>query len=145
MFESSNTKLSLKNCISLCLNRQKPTNFKLAAMGFDLELAKLCLKAFKNNLQKAINFFLENKLNPLEQQEPLHFETMKEKLKKLINENKDAESEERPGTSKDLEKCLNANELLNNLANEIPDDDEAYLDFDLDEDTFFINKYYSLL
>ncbi len=114
-------------------------------MGFDLELAKLCLKAFKNNLQKAINFFLENKLNPLEQQEPLHFETMKEKLKKLINENKDAESEERPGTSKDLEKCLNANELLNNLANEIPDDDEAYLDFDLDEDTFFINKYYSLL
>lgn len=114
-------------------------------MGFDLELGKLCLKAFKNNLQKAINFFLENKLNPLGQQEPFDFELIKEKLKKLIKDNKDAENDELPGTSTDLEKRLNAKELLNNLANEIPDDDEAYLDLNLDEDTFFINKYYSLL
>ena len=112
-------------------------------MGFDLELGKLCLKAFKNDLQKAINFFLENKLNPLGQQEPINFESIKEKLKKLIKDHK--VNDDQPGTSTDLEKRLNAKELLSNLANEIPDDDEAYLDFNLDEDTFFINKYYSLL
>jgi len=64
----------------------------------------------------------------------------------LIKDNKaEMNDDERPGSSTDLEKRLNAKELLNNLANEIPDDDEAYLDLNLDEDTFFINKYYSLL
>ena len=30
-------------------------------MGYDLELCKLCLQACQNDLNTAINFFLENK------------------------------------------------------------------------------------
>ena len=30
-------------------------------MGYDLDLCKLCLQVFNSDLNKAINFFLENK------------------------------------------------------------------------------------
>lgn len=109
---------------------------QLSSMGYDLELCRLCLGAFENNLQKAVNFFLENK------NDMLNVNLIKEKLQNVIEK----KSGERPCSSKeDSEKTLNAQKIISNLAQEMPDDDEAYLDFNIEEDAFYINKYFSLL
>lgn len=42
-------------------------------------------------------------------------------------------------------KTAEAQNLLSKISSEIPEDDEAYLDLNTDEDAFYINKYYSLL
>ena len=99
-------------------------------MGFDRKLSKLCLKAFNNNLEKSIEFFNRNKDS---------YEQIKEKLK-LIRDSMPSESDTLDAIESHLEKTKNAQELLSNIAKEMPDDDEAYLDFNLDEDAFFINK-----
>lgn len=106
---------------------------RLVSLGYDLNLCKLCLKAFKNNIQKSIDFFFENKadLNDLT--------LLESKLNDLININVNKLS------SEDIEKANNARKLINNLKSEISQDDEAYLDLNLEEDAFFINKYYSLI
>jgi hypothetical protein len=105
-------------------------------MGFDLKLSKLCLKAFNNNLEKSIEFFNRNK--------EMNYEQIKESLK-IIRESMPSDNDTLDVIQSNLEKTKNAQELLSNIAKEMPDDDEAYLDFNLDEDAFFINKYYSLL
>ena len=93
----------------------------------------MCLKSFKNNIQKSIDFFFENKAD-------LHdFTLLESKLNDLININVNKLS------SEDIEKANSARKLINNLKSEISQDDEAYLDLNLEEDAFFINKYYSLI
>jgi hypothetical protein len=107
-------------------------------MGFDTKLSKLCLKAFNNNLEKSLEFFNRNK------DSLFNYEYIKEKLK-LIRNSMPSDNDTLDTIESNLEKTKNAQELLSNIAKEMPDDDEAYLDFNLDEDAFFINKYYSLL
>ena len=106
---------------------------RLVSLGYDLNLCKLCLKAFKNNIQKSIDFFFENKADLND------FTLLESKLNDLININVNKLS------SEDIEKANNARKLINNLKSEISQDDEAYLDLNLEEDAFFINKYYSLI
>ena len=122
---------------------------QLVAMGYDFELAELCLKAFRGNLQKATDFFLENRelIN-----DP---SAIKAKLSTLTpttassEEVKPCTSQAKPeGLEKALEKLekqKNAQTLLDEIAGEMPEDDEAYLDLNTEEDAFYINKYYSLL
>ena len=105
-------------------------------MGYDMELCQLCLQAFTNDLNKAINFFLENK----DALADVAF--IKTKLNSIIR-NMDISSHH--DQQKQLEKALNAKNLLNSITKDIPDDDEAYLDLNLEEDAFYINKYYSLI
>lgn len=105
-------------------------------MGYDLELCRLCLQVFQNDLNKAIHFFLENK-------DTLHnLATVKTKLESMIAK---TSKTARPDELDKLEKAINAKKLLKNIANDMSDDDEAYLDLNLEEDAFYINKYYSLL
>ena len=149
------------------LTETKPKNFKIdddlisqmSSMGYDLEMCKLCLEAFRNDLAKAVNFFLENKDNLLDSN------LIKSKLEAIIQQSKSnsnsptssrgAQGSDQPTTSassllaeqlhENITKTKNAQDLLDNLAKEMPDDDEAYLDLNVDEDALFINKYYSLL
>ena len=119
-------------------------------MGYDFDLAQLCLKAFQGNIQKATNFFLENRelIN-----DP---DALKAKLTTLGPNASSTTNEVKPSTSKKtpeslekalekLEKQKNAQTLLDEIAGEMPEDDEAYLDLNTEEDTFFLNQYYSLL
>ena len=122
---------------------------KLSAMGFNKEMSKLCLKAFKNNMNKSLDFFTQNK-DLMSSLDPNNFNSIRDKLKNLIEANKEAStsssSEDTASALLDeMEKTKNAQELIANLASEMPKDEDAYLDFNLDEDSFFINKYYSLL
>jgi len=107
-------------------------------MGFDPKLSKLCLKAFNNNLKKSLEFFTHNK------DSLFNIEYIKEKLRN-IRDLMPSDNDTLDVIESNLEKTKNAQELLSNIAKEMPDDDEAYLDLNLDEDAFFINKYYSLL
>ena len=103
-------------------------------MGYDLDMCKLCLQAFNSDLNRAVNFFLENK-NLIQEKEQL-----KSKLESLINMDL-----KKIDTNVKSEKALKASVLLNKIAKDIPEDDEAYLDLNMDEDAIYINKYYSLL
>ena len=105
-------------------------------MGYDLELCKMCLQAFDNDINKAINFFLENKNDLLDN------EIIKSKLESMVSK---ASSIQESDKQNKLEKAYKANRLLNTIAKDMPEDDEAYLDLNIDEDAFYINKYYSLL
>jgi hypothetical protein len=102
------------------------------SLGLDKNLGQLCLKVFENNVHKSIHFINENSniLNDY----PLLESKLKELIKKTTNL-----------SDQDIEKSENARKIIKNLKNEISQDDEAYLDFNLDDDAFFINKYYSLL
>lgn len=102
------------------------------SLGLEKNLGQLCLKVFENNVQKSIHFINENSniLNDY----PLLESKLKELIKKTTNL-----------SDQDIEKSENARKIIKNLKNEISQDDEAYLDFNLDDDAFFINKYYSLL
>lgn len=104
-------------------------------MGYDLNLCKLCLTAFKNNIQKSIDFFCRNLSNLAD------LNLMEEKLKEIIDKNRD----ELNVTPEEIEKAENAQKFIDSIKKDINEDDEAYLDLNLEEDAFYINKYYSLL
>ena len=106
---------------------------KLVSMGYDVNVCRLCLSAFKNNISKSIQFFVQNKDDSA---------GLEQKLNELIRKQTERNLNMSPH---ELEKAENARKLVENLKKEISDDDEAYLDFNLDDDSFFINKYYSLL
>ncbi len=108
-------------------------------MGYDLDLCKLCLQVFNSDLNKAINFFLENK-GILEDKDNL-----KTKLESLIKNKSIPNEKSTIEHQNKIEKAYNAKRLLNKIAKDMPEDDEAYLDFNMEEDAFYINKYYSLL
>ena len=105
---------------------------KLMSLGLDKNLGQLCLKVFENNVHKSIHFINENS-NILND-----YPLLESKLKELIKKTSNL-------SDQDIEKSENARKIIKNLKNEITQDDEAYLDFNLDDDAFFINKYYSLL
>lgn len=87
-------------------------------------------------MEKAANFLLENR-SESETQE------LKQKLESVLqglNIPKSVESE-----LEMRKKTAEAQNLLSKISSEIPEDDEAYLDLNTDEDAFYINKYYSLL
>ena len=108
-------------------------------MGYDLDISKLCLEAFKNNMDKVISFFSEKSGENLEEQ-------IKDIIRKETGLADQVEFDNKPTTSKlAAEKAVNAKKLLDNLAVKMPEDDEAYLDLNMDEDVIFIEKYYSLL
>lgn len=109
---------------------------KLIAMGFSLDLCNLCLRAFDNDLKNAIQFLSENK-NEWNDLEIL--------LLKHIEAQNDSELEEASTSGTCNKNAETAKKIFAGLAEEMTKDDEAYLDFNLDEDSFFINKYYSLL
>ncbi|CAF0966900.1 unnamed protein product [Brachionus calyciflorus] len=106
---------------------------QLISMGFDLETCKLCLKTIGPNLQKSIEFLTQNKNESLE--------LFKQKLEEI----QPSCSKQTEELRQNLSKAIDAQKLLSNLAGEIPEDDEAYLDLNTDDDLYFINKYYSLL
>ena len=108
-------------------------------MGYDLDLCKLCLQVFNSDLNKAIHFFLENK-GILEDKHNL-----KTKLESLIKDKSSSNENNSIEHQNKIEKAYKANRLLNKIAKDMPEDDEAYLDFNMEEDAFYINKYYSLL
>jgi hypothetical protein len=119
-------------------------------MGYDEELCRLCLAAFNNDVNKSIEYFLENR--QLLQSDITMF---KQNLNSLIQDSSSTQQLSRPSTSTSAstsnshqqmrEKEEKANELISTLKSEISEDDEAYLDIDIEEDAIFINKYYSLL
>jgi hypothetical protein len=109
---------------------------QLHSMGYDLELCKLCLQAFDSDLNKALNFFLENK-NSLH--DAASIKCKLEDILKISDNTLDRDKQTK------AEKAHKANQLLNNIVKDMPDDDEAYLDLNMEEDSFYINKYYSLL
>lgn len=87
-------------------------------------------------MEKAANFLLENR-SESETQE------LKQKVESVLqglNIPKSVESE-----LEMRKKTAEAQNLLSKISSEIPEDDEAYLDLNTDEDAFYINKYYSLL
>lgn len=108
-------------------------------MGYDLETCKLCLQAFDNNIQKTVNFFVENKNIIFDSSK------IKEKLEEIIS-NKEKYGQTSEGTTASssitdeivnkIEKTRNAQMLINDLAQEMPEDDEAYLDLNTEEDFF---------
>jgi len=108
-------------------------------MGYDLELCKLCLQVFNSDLNKAVNFFLENK-SLLQDKDVL-----KTKLESLIKTDSNKIENNHFEQLDKIEKAHKANVLLNKIAKDMPEDDEAYLDLNIEEDALYINKYYSLL
>lgn len=103
-------------------------------MGFDFDTAKRAFEAFSNNFEKAANFLAEN---ANEKATTTNSKTeLIEKIQNLINPQLSPEM---------IQKKIQAQSLINKISTEMPDDDEAYLDLNTDEDAFFINKYYSLL
>ena len=87
-------------------------------------------------MEKAANFLLENR-SESETQE------LKQKVESVLqglNIPKSVESE-----LEMRKKTAEAQNLLSKISSEIPEDDEAYLDLNTDDDSFYINKYYSLL
>lgn len=111
---------------------------QLISMGFDKSLAKMCLKAFNNNMDKSLEFFDRNKESLADS------DLIKDKLKEIRNLMPEA-GQTLDAIEAELEKKKNAEGIISELAKEMPEDDEAYLDLNLEDDTFFINKYYSLL
>ncbi len=101
-------------------------------MGYTYEISKLCIEAFNNDLQKIINY-LSEKNKPSSELDDLMIE-----LKQIISYNNKIKINK-------IEKIENSKEILKNLASEMPEDDEAYLDLNLEEDMFYIKKYYSYL
>lgn len=110
---------------------------KLSSMGFDLDVCKQAFDAFQSDMEKTLNFMLENR-NSGEAQD------LKNKVEELVQSVTD-----RPRTSKDdfemRQKTLDAQSLLSKLSAEMSEDDEAYLDLNTDEDAFYIDKYLSML
>ena len=105
---------------------------ELTSMGFDLEESKKCLESMGTNMQKIIDFLSNTKSK--------NFDELKSNLNTVQPScSKTQEFREKIG------KAIDAQKLMSTLAEEMPEDDEAYLDFNTDEDLFFINKYYSLL
>jgi hypothetical protein len=102
-------------------------------MGYDQEVAKLSLQAFGSNIQKSMEFFMSN-------QNAKSVEELQKELLKLIKNDQVASAA--TTSIEEIMKAKKAKELINN---DVPEDDEEYLDFNLDEDSLFINKYYSLL
>lgn len=111
-------------------------HFKLVSMGYDVNVCRLCLTAFKNSIPKSIEFLCENKDNLRD------WASIESKLNDIIRRKTERKLNMSPD---ELEKAENARKLVDDLKKEIADDDEAYLDFNLDDDTLFINKYLSLL
>ena len=109
---------------------------KLVAMGFSQDLCTLCLRAFDNDLKSAIKFFNENK-NDWKDLEIL--------LLKHMEAQNDSELEEVSASTSWDNNAETAKKIFAGLTEEMTKDDEAYLDLNLEEDKFFINKYYSLL
>ena len=103
-------------------------------MGYDQQLAKLSLQAFGSNIQKSIEFLMSN-------QNTKGFEEIQKELLKLVKSNP-AKTSTAATNIEEIMKAKKAKELIHNDA---PEDDEEYLDLNLDEDALFINKYYSLL
>ena len=125
----------------------------MVSMGYDLELAELCLKAFQGDIQKATNFFIENRELLKDPNAIKALLSSKLPLSQPLSQNT---GETKPSTSQasleavvkvkeNLEKQKHAKDLLDEIAGEMPEDDEAYLDLNTEEDAFFLNKYYSLL
>ena len=106
---------------------------KLVAMGYTRELAELSLRVFDSNILRAVEFFTANK-NEYD---------LKGILEAMVIGGNIA------GTSKALvndgEKVKNALKVYEDMTEEMNKDDEAYLDLNLNEDSFFIEKYYSML
>lgn len=110
-------------------------------MGFSQELSELCLKVYGGNLLKALDFLTSNKHEWADPRVMLE-----DKLKSMAQDSENSESDaEEATTSKSSSKHKNAIKVYEDLAGEMAKDDEAYLDFNLTEDEFYINKYYSLL
>jgi hypothetical protein len=106
----------------------------MVLLGFSREMVKSRIEKFgSHNLKEARDFFMTN-LN-LIQSNASH----EDELKKKLDESKLDERLEM------AEKTQRAQDLLHGLVQEMPDDDENYLDFDLEQDDFYINKYNSLL
>lgn len=99
----------------------------------------MALSAFSNNADKTMNFMMENR-----ELMTRSLEMFKTKLTEMAGANQATSSKSSEMVDQLLKKA-NAQNLMENLAGEIPDDDEAYLDLNTDEDEFYINKYYSLL
>lgn len=110
-------------------------------MGFSQELSELCLKVYNGSLRKAIDFLSTNKNEWADLRVMLE-----DKLKLLSQDSANSGSDtEEATTSKLSSKLKNAIKVYEDLAGEMAKDDEAYLDFNLTEDEFYITKYYSLL
>ena len=109
---------------------------KLNSMGYDLDLCKLCLQVFNSDLNKAVNFFLENKTILQDKN------ALKTKLESLIKTDSNKIEKNSLEHQNKIEKAHKANILLNKIAKDMPEDDEAYLDLNIDEDVLYINKYF---
>lgn len=111
-------------------------------MGYDSQLARLSLQAFDSNIQKSIEYFLSK-------QGASSMHDLEKELLALIEtnskNNKSAKSTGLEEASKSLEEMMKAKRAKELLHNSVPEDDEEYLDFNLDDDALFINEYYSLL
>ena len=94
-------------------------------MGYDADLARSVLQSFNSNIEKTLDFLLSNQ----------NRENIEKELKKMVD----------PSTAANVEEMLKAKKAKELIHNDVPEDDEEYLDFNLDEDALFINKYYSLL
>ena len=68
---------------------------------------------------------------------------MTKRLEELIEQRRhDTSTKKKTPNDEETKKRLR---LIDSLAKEMPDDSEAYLDFNLDEDGFYIDKYRSML
>lgn len=93
-------------------------------------------------MEKAANFLIENK----HEFNDVTSESAKEKMDQLLGNLASRQSDPGASTSREMEeKTLEAQKLLKKISAEMPADDEEYLDLNIDEDAFYINKYYSLL
>lgn len=96
-------------------------------MGLDENLSKLCVDKLGNNLGQIIDFINNNKGRS--------FSDLKCQLNSILPE----------GSIKKFEKKMEAQMIIDQVVSELPEDDEAYLDFNAEDDLLFIKKYYSLL
>lgn len=96
-------------------------------MGFKKDLSELCVDKLGNNLEKIVDYMNNNKGQT---SSDLEFQ-----LDSIL-----------PGcSSKKIKKTMEAQKIIDQVVSELPEDDEAYLDFSVEDDLFFIKKYYSLL
>ncbi len=109
--------------------------FKLSGMGYDVELARLCLKAFNSNIQKSIEYLLTSNENNKDE--------ILRKLHEIVEKHSGATAASSASAS--IEKVMQAKKAKELIYKDAPEDEEEYLDFNLDDDALFINKYYSLL
>lgn len=124
-------------------------------MGYEIELSKLCLEAFNLNIQKSIDYLLSkqnlfttpNGLTMLEH-ELRHLVEHNKNLNKLNDTTSTTASTSKATNDEKVDnfkRKIEAKALLDDLAKDMPEDGEEYLDFNLDDDLLYINKYYSLL